>query len=107
MNRVLDVHSAVPKAAQDPRTVVQGDPQAGSRVLDAFAGVEVGVWEMTAGTATDVEADEVFVVLTGSATVTFADGARLDLQPGMVVRLREGEQTTWAVHETLRKVYVT
>ncbi|HET7801419.1 MAG TPA: hypothetical protein VFL38_13435, partial [Humibacillus xanthopallidus] len=33
------------------------------------AAAEVGVWEMTPGTATDVEADEVFVVLSGRATL--------------------------------------
>ncbi|HET7800281.1 MAG TPA: cupin domain-containing protein, partial [Humibacillus xanthopallidus] len=71
------------------------------------AAAEVGVWEMTPGTATDVEADEVFVVLSGRATLTFEDGETLELHPGVVVRLHEGERTTWAVHETIRKIYVT
>ena len=106
MNRVLDVAAAVPTAPLDPATVLHGAPEAGSRALAAVAGVEVGVWEMTPGTATDTEADEVFVVLSGSGTVTFQDGERVDLAPGTVVRLRAGEQTTWVVHETLRKIYV-
>ena len=63
---------------------------------------------MTPGTATDVEADEVFVVLSGRATLTFeADGETIELGPGVVVRLREGERTTWTVHETIRKIYLT
>lgn len=32
---------------------------------------EIGVWEHTPGTSTDVEADEVFVVLSGAATLSF------------------------------------
>ena len=106
MFRVLDVEAAVPTTPLDPASVLAGSPAAGSRALAAVAGVEVGVWEMSPGTATDVEVDEVFVVLSGSATVTFDDGERVDLGPGSVVRLRSGEQTTWVVHETLRKIYV-
>ena len=106
MNRLLDVETLVPTTPLDPGTVVDGTPEAGSRALAAVAGVEVGVWEMTPGTATDVEVDEVFVVLAGSATVSFDDGERVDLRPGSVVRLRAGEPTTWVVRETIRKIYV-
>lgn len=91
----------------DPATVLDGSPAAGSQALAAIAGAEVGVWEMTPGTATDVEVDEVFVVLAGRATVTFDDGTALHLAPGSAVRLHAGDRTTWTVHETLRKVYVT
>ena len=106
MNRVLDVATTVPTTPLAPGTVIDGAPETGSRALAAVAGVEVGVWEMSPGTATDVEVDEVFVVLSGSATVTFEDGEAVDLAPGSVVRLRAGEQTTWVVRETLRKIYV-
>lgn len=106
MNRVLDVDAAVPTSPLAPGTVVAGSPEAGSRALAAVAGVEVGVWEMTPGTATDVEVDEVFVVLAGSGTVSFDDGEQVDLRPGSVVRLRAGEATTWVVRETIRKIYV-
>ncbi len=107
MFRVLDVDAAVPTSPLDPGTVLDGSPAAGSRALAAVAGVEVGVWEMSPGTATDVEVDEVFVVLSGSGTVSFDDdGEQVDLAPGSVVRLRAGEHTTWVVRETLRKIYV-
>lgn len=106
MFRVLDVAAAVPTTPLDPATVVDGTPEAGSRALAAVAGVEVGVWEMSPGTATDVEVDEVFVVLSGAATVSFEDGESVELGPGSVVRLRSGEHTTWVVRETLRKIYV-
>lgn len=106
MTRALDLDSPVPTSPLDASTVVDGAPEAGSRSLTAVAGAEVGVWEMTTGSATDVEVDEVFVVVAGSATVTFHDGEVLDIAPGSAVRLRAGDRTTWVVHETLRKVYL-
>ena len=105
--RVLDVAATVPTTPLDPATVADGAPEAGARALAAVSGVEVGVWEMTPGTATDVEVDEVFVVLSGAGTVSFDDdGEQVDLAPGSVVRLRAGERTTWVVRETIRKIYV-
>jgi uncharacterized protein len=87
---------------------VRGEPTTAATALDEFGGLEVGVWEMTPGVMTDVEADEVFVVLSGSATVEFGDGtATLNVGPGDVVRLAAGAETVWTVVETLRKVYLT
>ena len=87
---------------------VGGEPRTGVTTLGEFGGLEVGVWEMTPGVMRDVEADELFVVLSGSATVEFADGTSpLQLGPGDVVRLAEGSETVWTVTETLRKVYLT
>lgn len=70
------------------------------------ASVEVGLWEAGPGIDTDVEADEVFLVLSGAGTVTFADGSALDLRPGVLVRLHEGDLTTWRITERLRKLYL-
>jgi uncharacterized cupin superfamily protein len=87
--------------------VVSGTPTTGSLVLEERAdGTEVGVWEMTPGVATDVEVDELFVVLSGSATVEGVAEHPLELAPGSTVRLSAGMRTTWTVHETLRKIYV-
>jgi uncharacterized cupin superfamily protein len=87
---------------------VDGEPTTAAMALTEFEGVEVGVWEMTPGTMSDTEADEVFVVLSGSATVEFADGSpTLRLGPGDVVRLAAGTKTIWTVSDTLRKVYLT
>lgn len=86
--------------------VVNGSPSAGSRTVRTFDDVEVGIWEMTPGSARDVEADEVFVVLSGAASVRFDDGRRISLRPGDVMALSKGERTVWTVTETLRKVYV-
>lgn len=88
--------------------VRDGSPTAASVPLATIGGVEVGIWEMTPGAASDVEADEVFVVLTGRASIAFDDPALppLEVGPGSVVRLAEGQRTAWTITETLRKVYV-
>ncbi|GAA1778211.1 hypothetical protein GCM10009795_025440 [Nocardioides hankookensis] len=72
-----------------------------------LGGLEVGLWEMVPGVAEDTEVDEVCVMLSGRGTVRFEDGEEIDLAPGVAVRLRAGERTTWTVTETLRKVYVS
>jgi len=86
---------------------VDGHPHTGSATLGRFSGLEIGVWEMTPGVMRDVEADEVFVVISGVARIEFADGtAPLTLKAGDVVRLAEGAETIWTVTEALRKVYL-
>ena len=60
---------------------------------------------MTPGVCADVEADELFVVLAGRATVDIAGGDRLELTPGSVGVFAEGTETVWTVHETLTKVF--
>lgn len=91
-----------------PAQVVAGAPETGHVRLDGSAGVTVGVWEMTPGAMRDVEADELFVVLSGDATVEFEEPAlpTIELGPGSLVRLEAGMRTIWTVRETLRKVYL-
>jgi uncharacterized cupin superfamily protein len=91
----------------DPTDVLAGEPRTASAPLWSAAGgaVEHGIWEITPGTVTDVEADELFVVLSGRATIAFEDGPTLEVGPGDACRLRAGQRTVWTVHETLRKVY--
>ena len=88
--------------------VVAGSPTTAIAVLDDTGDREIGIWEMTPGTATDTEADELFVVLSGRATIAFDEPSLplLEVGPGSVVRLAEGMRTTWTVTETLRKVYI-
>ncbi len=85
---------------------VAGRPRAGVVPLPGVAGLAVGVWEHSAGTSTDVEADEVFVVLRGRATVEVDGGPTLELVPGDLCVLEAGARTRWTVHEDLRKVFV-
>ena len=95
-----------------PDQVVAGSPTVSTLVLDDSDGVEIGIWEMTPGTATDTEIDEVFIVIAGRATVVYDEVPdavglpAIELAPGAVVRLTAGMRTTWIVHETLRKVYI-
>ena len=90
--------------------VVAGAPSTGYAELDVSADGtrELGVWEMTPGAMRDVEADEVFLVVAGRATVEFVEPALppIELAPGSIVRLDAGMQTVWTVHETLRKLYI-
>ncbi|SDS09862.1 cupin domain-containing protein [Agrococcus carbonis] len=85
--------------------VLGGAPRTGWTMLDEG----IGVWEMTPGAMRDVEEDEVFVVLAGSATVAFLEPAlpAVELRPGTVLRLRSGMRTEWTVRETLRKAFLS
>lgn len=87
--------------------IVSGTPRVAERTLwtSPDGRVESGIWEITPGVSTDVEADEVFVVLAGRATVEVEGGPTLELGPGVVGTLRAGDRTRWTVHETLRKAY--
>jgi len=104
-NAMVLLHEALPTDR-----VVAGAPTTGLAVLVEAApernGPEIGVWEMTPGTVTDVEEDEVFVVLAGRATVLMQGLDAVELTPGSVVQLTAGMATTWTVHETLRKLYL-
>jgi uncharacterized cupin superfamily protein len=87
--------------------VVIGDPQTGATDLYEGDGWSVGVWTHSAGTSTDVEVDEVFVVLEGRADIAVEGGASFTIGPGDAVVLAHGDRTTWTIHEPLRKLYVT
>lgn len=106
-NRVVHVPSLVMEHEPVPADQsISGSPTTGTQTLDEPTIWEVGVWEHSVGTSTDIEADEVFVVISGRATVECDDGAVLSIGPGDVGFLQAGTATTWTVHETLRKVYV-
>jgi len=96
-------HSSLPADS-----VLAGSPTTALHPLTRVGDTEVGIWEMTPGTASDTEVDEVFVVLAGRARIAFEDPALPDLEvgPGSVVRLADGMRTVWTVTETLRKVYI-
>ncbi|TRW81015.1 cupin domain-containing protein [Mycolicibacterium sp. 018/SC-01/001] len=107
--------NAVTHAARTPldliavptNQAVNGHPHTGTTIIGEFAGLEVGIWEMTQGTMRDVESDEIFIVISGSAQIQFTDSATtLEIGSGDLVRLTAGTQTVWTVHETLRKVYL-
>ncbi|MFG2845573.1 cupin domain-containing protein [Kitasatospora sp. NPDC101155] len=91
----------------DPSQIVSGTPEVTGKVLsESPDGRQLrGIWQITPGVVTDVEADEMFVVLSGRATIEIEGGPTLRVGPGDCAVLREGDRTTWTVHETLRKAY--
>jgi uncharacterized cupin superfamily protein len=85
---------------------VSGNPQVSAHELLETENLAVGIWQHTAGVSTDVEVDEIFVVLSGRATIEVAGGSTLKVGPGDVGVLEAGAETTWTVHEDLRKMYI-
>jgi len=91
----------------DPAQILAGSPEVTGKVLwEAPDGNRLrGIWQITPGTVADVETDELFVVISGRATVAVEGGPVLEVGPGDLAVLREGDRTVWTVHETLRKAY--
>ncbi|MFD8980609.1 cupin domain-containing protein [Streptomyces sp. NPDC059564] len=91
----------------DPAQILSGTPVVTGKVLwEAEDGSQIrGIWQITPGVVTDTEANELFVVVSGRATIEVEGGATLEVGPGSACVLREGDRTTWTVHETLRKAY--
>jgi uncharacterized cupin superfamily protein len=91
----------------DPVQILQGAPKVSGKVLwESEDGTQIrGIWQITPGTVTDVEANELFVVVSGRATIAVEGGDTFDVGPGDACVLREGDHTVWTVHETLRKAY--
>jgi uncharacterized cupin superfamily protein len=103
--RIVLEHDPVPPGH------MPGEPSTAAKRLGEIFGVEIGLWEMSQGAMSDVEAEELFVVLSGSATVQVHatngfEAAELRLMPGTVCHLSEGMHTTWTLHEPLRKMYL-
>ena len=87
--------------------VVSGSPRQGTRELGNIGGATTGIWELRDGTVTDTEVDEVFVVLSGGATIELLDEDRtIDVAAGDVMQLVAGTRTRWIVEDHIRKVYI-
>lgn len=91
----------------DPEQIVSGTPEVTGKVLwESADGKQLrGIWQITPGVVTDTEANELFVVVSGRATIEVEGGDVIEIGPGDAAVLREGDRTTWTVHETLRKAY--
>lgn len=98
--------TAVPTAPIDPDQVMTGAPTAGVLEFD-HVDIPCGLWEHSVGTSTDIEVDEVFVVLSGEARIDVAGEGSLTVGPGDVVHLTAGSRTTWTVTAPMRKFWVT
>jgi uncharacterized cupin superfamily protein len=103
------IHAArleVPLEPLPPEKALGGRPHAGLVTVPAPAGLSAGIWEHGVGVSTDVEVDELFVVLSGRATIEVEGGPALEVGPGDLCLLETGARTRWTVHEALRKVFV-
>jgi uncharacterized cupin superfamily protein len=91
----------------DVAAIVAGEPQTSNLVVDRSDDGRVirGIWECSEGVFTDVEADEMFVIVQGRATIEVDGGQTLEVGPGDMGILEAGARTRWTVHETLRKAY--
>ncbi|GAA0484732.1 cupin domain-containing protein [Streptomyces olivaceiscleroticus] len=91
----------------EPDQIISGDPVVTGKVFwEAPDGKQIrGIWQITPGVVTDIEANELFVVVSGRATIEVEGGSTLEVGPGDACFLREGDRTRWTVHETLRKAY--
>jgi uncharacterized cupin superfamily protein len=112
--RIID-EAVLEQDPADPSKIVSGNPQISNLVLwhslnDANQNQKSvsrfrGIWEITPGIVTDTEADELFVVHRGRATIEIEGHGVLNVGPGIVGVLAQGMKTKWTIHETLRTVY--
>ena len=98
--------SELDESPLDPSKVVSGDPLVRVLEIHDAADLAVGIWQHSVGVSTDVEVDEVFVVLSGRATIEVEGGPTLEVGPGDIGLYPAGTRTRWTVHETVRKVYL-
>ena len=100
--------ASLERVSLSPDQIDSGSPETRILELPDFAGVSMGVWEHTEGVSTDTEVDEVFIVISGGATIEFTDGdtSPLDVGAGDIVRLSAGVKTRWIVRDHIRKVYL-
>lgn len=90
----------------DPGQIVAGTPEVTElTLLETADGETSGLWRITPGVVTDTEVEESFMVMTGKGHVSFEDGSRVELEPGVTHRFAGGEKTTWTIEETLLKAY--
>ncbi len=92
---------------------VAGTPRQGLAELGTIGDCEAGIWELREGVTTDTEVDELFVVLSGGATIELLGGPGIEagtvfeVTAGDVMRLVAGTRTKWTVPDHIRKVYLS
>lgn len=91
-----------------PARVISGAPSTAEHVLHERDGVEVGVWEVAPGSFHSAKhgISELMYFLSGSGTITRADGESIEIAPDTFVSLPDGSEVVWEVTSRCRKVYV-
>ena len=86
--------------------IIEGAPDAKGAVISRSDDSRIirGVWECTPGRFSwTFSYDETLVVESGRATVELDTGEQVELSPGVMAFFGRGHESTWTVHETLRK----
>ena len=88
-------------------SVTPGQREVSLRVWEG-EGIRTGIWEVSPGTfnSTRDGYDEICQILSGSATITEANGNSFDVAAGSLFVTPAGWEGSWTVHETLRKMWV-
>ncbi|MFD5224121.1 cupin domain-containing protein [Microbacterium sp. NPDC058342] len=107
-NDVVRARKVVVPLSPVPREdIVSGSPRQGSVELGTIGDCTAGIWELQDGVVTDTEIDEVFVVISGGATIELLDeGRSVEVKAGDVMRLAAGTRTRWIVEDHIRKIYL-
>jgi hypothetical protein len=96
--------------ADKPTTLTPGQQEASVMLHTSADGrIKIGVWECTPGhfTADRTAAGEYCHIMSGTATVTNADGSgSRDIGPGDLLVLPQGWTGGWVLHEPMRKLFV-
>jgi uncharacterized cupin superfamily protein len=93
--------------AAKPTSSTPGQTEVSLRVWEGDD-VKTGIWEVTPGTftATREGYNEICQILSGTATITEADGGSFEVGPGSLFVTPAGWRGSWTVHEPLRKMWV-
>jgi uncharacterized cupin superfamily protein len=88
-------------------SVTPGQTEASFR-LWARDDFKTGIWEVTPGEfkSTRPGYDEICQILSGSGTITEADGSSFDIGPGTLFVTPAGWKGHWTIRETVRKMWV-
>lgn len=107
LNGVVHGRGAIVSLAPVPAEQIDyGNPRQGVLDLGTVGNVEAGIAELRDGAVLDTVSDEVFVVISGGATIKLLDeGRSVDVKTGDVMRLTAGTRTRWIVKDHVRRVF--
>lgn len=109
LNGVVHGRGAIVPLQPVPAAEVDyGNPRQGILELGSIGGCGAGIWELRDGAVLDTEVDEMFIVISGGATIKLVEeGRSVDVKTGDVMRLTAGTKTRWIVKDHIRKVYLS
>lgn len=111
MSTVLDaseVEWPAATAIADDR-LIEGRPEASTKVLFTDGTTELGLWRVSAGEFTTVHNgyEEFIHIVEGEGELIHDDGTAIALRSGVVILLEDGWHGRWVIRRTLVKSYAT